>query len=261
MSRQRILDAEHRGGNLGFHLRFFKAEVGVHHFAVDEFQVFAVAERLGADDLAVFQRQTIGVPGQILSLYHAVAHRNIFAVPESILRVKTAIGKGGVFNILERIFSLEIHMVELDVAGPEQKILTFGGAILHPDAIGSPAEFRRINIAAGQRNIPALPHGFDAVEFRVGDLDVMGIPEGGPAKGRQFTVVNGQLLIVPERIPQIHKAVFHPDIMAFLQGAFTVGWTVKTAVAHQHTAAAIQCTFFIIGLVFQNGHFVVVSLF
>ena len=59
---QRIFNADHWGGDGGFYLGFFKTEIGIFHLAVNEGQVFAVAEGLGAFNLTVDQGQAIGVP-------------------------------------------------------------------------------------------------------------------------------------------------------------------------------------------------------
>ena len=65
MTGSGIFDADDGGSQHGFHFRLFKAQVGVHHFAVHKLQTLAVAQGLGADDGAVFKGDIFTVPGQI----------------------------------------------------------------------------------------------------------------------------------------------------------------------------------------------------
>ena len=96
-----ILHADDLGGHGGFHLRLFEAKVGFQHLTVDQPQVSAVAERLGADDGAVLQGQAVAVPSQIFALDDAIADHHVFCVPEGVLGVEITAFKNAVFNVLE----------------------------------------------------------------------------------------------------------------------------------------------------------------
>ena len=52
----------------GIHIGILKGQVSAFHGAVDQGQVLAVAQGLGADDAAVFQGQILGEPAQVLAL-------------------------------------------------------------------------------------------------------------------------------------------------------------------------------------------------
>ena len=58
-----IFDGDDMAVNGGLHIGVFKGKVGAFHGAVDQLQILAVAQRLGADDMAVHQGQTLGEPG------------------------------------------------------------------------------------------------------------------------------------------------------------------------------------------------------
>ena len=69
MSRQGILDTEYRRGNGRLHIGTLKGQIRVDHLAVNQPQVFAVAQWLGADDSAVFKSDMLAVPGQVFAFY------------------------------------------------------------------------------------------------------------------------------------------------------------------------------------------------
>ena len=60
---KRIFDAEDRCCNRGFYLAALKGQVTVNHFTVDELQSLTIAQRLCADDFAVFKGDILTVPG------------------------------------------------------------------------------------------------------------------------------------------------------------------------------------------------------
>ena len=48
-------------------MRFFESEISVDHFAVDERQIFAVAERLCTDDDAMIEGDVLAIPSQVFA--------------------------------------------------------------------------------------------------------------------------------------------------------------------------------------------------
>ena len=111
MAGKRIPDADNRSGEGGFYLRPFKAQVGIDHFTGDEPQIFAVAQRLGANDLAVLEGDVLAVPSQIFALHNAVADCDIFCVPECVFCVENTVFKDGIRDILERILPFQPHVL------------------------------------------------------------------------------------------------------------------------------------------------------
>lgn len=90
MPGHRIFDADDGSGECGLHIGTLKGKVRINHFTVYEFQIFAVAKRLCADNLAVFKRDAFAVPRKIFTLYDAVSYRDILCVPESIFGIEPA---------------------------------------------------------------------------------------------------------------------------------------------------------------------------
>jgi hypothetical protein len=82
-----VLDGENVTLYVGLYVGILERQVGSFHGAVDECQIFAIAQGLGADDVAVDKGQTVGEPCQILAFDGAVADGDIFAVPEGVLGV------------------------------------------------------------------------------------------------------------------------------------------------------------------------------
>ena len=96
--------------------------------------------------------------------------------------------------------------------------------------------------------VPALPQGLDAVELGAGDGNALGVPEGGAAEFGQFAVGNGEALAVPEGVAQVEKAVVHPYVPAFLEGAFPIGGAVEGAVLNRDILAGIERPLLVKGL-------------
>ncbi len=67
---------------------------------MDQANVFAVAQWLRSDERVIFEDQSLGIPGEILSMNHAVSHGDAFAMPEGLLRVKLAVFKESALGIL-----------------------------------------------------------------------------------------------------------------------------------------------------------------
>ena len=102
-----ILDAVDDGGDGGFYLRTLERQIGVDHFTVDELEIFAIAEGLRSNDLAVDQGQVVGVLSQIFALDGAVLDRYVFGVPKGILGVQLAVFNRHVRDVLEGVFAAE----------------------------------------------------------------------------------------------------------------------------------------------------------
>ena len=68
MSAAGIFDGIHMAVDGRFHIGIFKGQVGSLHGAVHQLQIFTIAQRLGADDVAVNEGQIFGEPRQVLAL-------------------------------------------------------------------------------------------------------------------------------------------------------------------------------------------------
>ena len=63
-----------------------------------------------------------------------------------------------------------------------------------------------------------------------------------------------QSVIMPERIPQIEKAVLHLHLRALFAGAFPIGGAGEGAVFYQNIPAAVKGAFPVKGLIFNELH-------
>src|SRR5699024_56108 len=111
----------------------------------------------------------------------------------------------GVFDVLEGVFAPEGHIGQAQIGGAHHKIFALCGAVVHGDVVHRPAKLRGDDVAVPQGHLATLPQRLDAVEFGVGDLNVVGVPQGRPAHGGQLTVTNHQAVVVPEGIAQVEK--------------------------------------------------------
>lgn len=137
---QGILDAHHRGGDSSLHLTTLKGQIAVHHLAVNEPQLLAVTQGLGADDPAPLKGHILAVPCQILPLYSAVADHHILRVPEGVLGIEGAMLKHGVLDVLEGVLSPEGDIAEVQVSAPHHEVLALSGAVLHGHPAGIPSK-------------------------------------------------------------------------------------------------------------------------
>ncbi len=65
-----------------------KREVRAYHLTVFQHQTFAVAQRLGADDLAADEAQVFAVPCQIFAFDDRIVYGDVFGMSESIFCIQ-----------------------------------------------------------------------------------------------------------------------------------------------------------------------------
>ena len=126
--------------------------------------------------------------------------------------------------------------------GAHHKVLALRRRILHLNPADRPAELRRNDVAVLYNRLRALPHRLDPVHLRINDLHMVRIPERRAAQLRHLRIRNPKAMVMPERVPQIKKAVIHTDIAAFLERALPVRRPVEPAVLHLDIPAAVQRT-------------------
>ena len=80
------------------------------------------------------------------------------------------------------------------------------------------------------------------------------VPEGCSAKRGHLTVKERYLIIVPEGIAKVEKALLCYDITAFLKCALAVCLTVKFTFSDGHSIAFIQCALLVEALIFDHFH-------
>ena len=166
-------------------------------------------------------------------------------MPECIFCIKPAVFENSVFNILEGIFSFQLHISKLQICGTHHKIFTLSRTVFHLNILYRPAKLRRKNITVFHLHISAFPQCLNPVELRAGDLNMVGIPQCRTAELGHFRIADLQPMIMPERIPQIKKAVLHLYIRTFLECAFSVSRAVKGTFLHQDPPASIKRPFLI----------------
>ena len=113
LARARVFDAVDVCGQGRVYIGFFKRKIASDHFAVDQREICAVAQRLCSDDLTVIERESVGIPRQVLTLHDAVSDSDIFRVPKGILRVEIAVFEHCIRDILEGIFPFECKVLEI----------------------------------------------------------------------------------------------------------------------------------------------------
>lgn len=214
----------------------------------------AVAERLRAGDAAVFERQTVRVPGEIFTAHVAVADGHVAAVPERVLGVERAVFENGVLYILKRILAAEAQAAHIEILGAQEKVLALRRAVAQYGAVRRPAELGRYYVAPFQPGVAALAQRLYAVHFRVLYRNVFRIPQRGAAVFSHVRAAHGDVAVVPERVAQIEKAVLGDDVRALLERAFAVGRAVEPAPPHRHAAAAVQRPLGVKSFVFDYFH-------
>ena len=254
LAAARVFDAVDVGEDRRLHLRLFEGKIALLHAAVDQFQAFAVAKRLCPDDRAVLKRHVFAVPGQILALDHTVLYHNVFRVPERILGVEAAVREYGIRNVLEGVLSFQRHMVKDEMVRAHHEIFALGRAVFHFDPANRPAEFRGNNIAVRDPHVRALPKRLDPVHFGVPDRHIFRIPQGRAAIFGHLAVRDRKIMVVPERVAEIKKAVAGLNIAAFLKSALAVRRTVKAAVPNRQSAHPVQRPFLIKASVLNHLH-------
>jgi len=206
----------------GVDIGIFKSQVGILHAAVDELQILAVAQRLGADDFATHQGQVFREPAQVFSANDAVYYGHIFAVPESVLGVQETVADFQVFHVLKGILALDLHMVQGYIAAVEEEVLRTHLAVHNVDSIAFPAKLGRVNGTAVDGDVLAASECFDAAQVGIGDFAIFGIPDCCTASVIHPGIVKLEFLYMPQRISQREAAIVQCDVPGFLQCGFAI---------------------------------------
>ena len=231
------------------HFGALKGKIGLLHGAVDQLQVFAVAEGLGTDDAAVFQPQILAVPSQILALDGAVAHHHIAAVPEGVLGVQHGVFNGQVVHVLEGILALEMPVPDGHIPAAHEYILALQMAAGHGYIRAVPAELRGLDAAVLQRDVAAFPQGFHAAQLAIPNDAVLCVPQGSAGGFGALAVGHGKMGGMPQGIAQQETAVFHIHAAALLQGRFSVRLAGKSAVFYHCIGYMVERALLIHGLI------------
>ena len=158
------------------------------------------------------------------------------------------------FGVLERILPLKLHIDKLQVLAFKHEVFAGGGNILHLHISRPPSELGGDEVAMLHGHIGAFPQGFDAVQLSVFYADVLGIPQGGPAKLRHFAVFDMQAIVVPEGVAQIKETIHSFHVAAFFESAFSVCRAIEAAASHAGVAATVKGPLFVKNLVLDNMH-------
>lgn len=148
-----IFDAHDGGGDGGLDAGALEGEVAIYHFAINEGEVFAITEGLGADDPAVFKGEIFAVPGEIFTAKNGIFHSHVFRVPESVLAVVDAVFEEAVFDVLQRIFGAHLQIFCLNATISHEKILAFSGTVFEGYVVGEPAEFVGDDVAVFEADV------------------------------------------------------------------------------------------------------------
>lgn len=116
----RIFDRIDASADIRLHAAVFKGEVAVFRGAVDEFQVFTIAKRLGALDMAADERKSLRIPAEVFPVDLRINDRNVLRVPEGVLRVEYGAGNAHVFRVLKGVFARKAQPVGADAAALEK---------------------------------------------------------------------------------------------------------------------------------------------
>ena len=251
---KRIFDAHDRRGDGGLDAGALEGEVAIHHFAINEGEVFAVAEGLGADDPAVLEGEIFAVPGEIFTAKNGIFHSHVFRVPKSVLAVDDAVFEEAVFDVLQGIFGAQLEVFRAHAVVSHEKIFALGGAVFERYVVGEPAEFVRNDLAIFKPDVLAFTKSLDAMKLAVCHGDVLVIPEGGAAVFGERTIFQHEAVVVPEAVAQVEEAVLDAHVLTFLERALAVSRAVENAVLHAYILQTIQRAFFI-KLLILNHHY------
>ena len=160
--------------------------------------------------------------------------------------------KDGIGKIREGRVPLHLYILEMQAGGAHHEIFALRRAMFHPHPVRGPAEFRRDDVAAGERRVRAFTQRFNAVQLRMFDGNAVRVPERRAAERRELGIPHREAVVVPKRIPQVEVAALHRHVAAFLQRAFAVGRAVERAVLHGDPVAAVERAFFIKGFVLNR---------
>ena len=237
------------------HVAVLKGKVAAFHRAVDESEVFAVAERLGALDVAAHEGEPLGIPAEILPVDDAVLRARPFRVPEGILGVEDAVFEAHALCVLEGIFAVKFDAVQMHAVRTEERVFRRHLPARERDVPAVPAELGGIDIAVAQRDVFTLPHRLDTVQLAALDRDIPIVPERGAAVLRHFAVAKVQPLDVPEGIAKVEEAVLCRQIFALFEGRFAVLLPFETAVSDECAPRHIERAFLPEALVFVPCQF------
>ena len=236
----RIFDADNGSCQGCLYFTPLKAEVGIQHFAIDEFESLAIAKRLCANDGAVDKGYIFTIPPKVFPFDCAVGENHVFGVPKGILGIKIAIFKIGIFDVLEGIFARELDILKVKLPRAKHKVFANHGAVLHFDFVNHPTELSGNDIAIANDNVRALAQSLGSVELAIGDFDIFTIPQSRSAKGRELAFFDYGPHVMPKRIAQIEVAVAHLNVAALLEGTLAIGGTIKGAVFHARVLATVK---------------------
>lgn len=200
-----IFDAHDRRGDGGLDAGALEGEVAIYHFAINEGEVFAVAEGLGADDPAVLEGEIFAVPGEIFTAKNGIFHSHVFRVPKSVLAVDDAVFKNPILNILQRILGAHLQIFCLNATISHEKILAFSGTVFERNIIAEPPKFVRNDLAIFKPDVLAFTKSLDAMKLAVCHGDVLVIPERSAAVFCELAVRQLQTAIMPKAVAKIKK--------------------------------------------------------
>ena len=221
----------------------FEGKVGIHHDAIHQFEVLAVAKGLCANNCAIVESDVLAVPSKVLALDNAMLHQHVFRMPQGILGVQGAMADGCVFYVLEGILATHFHIAKFNVLGAKQKVLATCRAVGKAQIASFPTKLITLDATVGNGNVVALSHGFDAVKLAVLNVHLRAVPKWRTASFRLRAMGNLHTVAMPQWVAQLKVAVLHNNVSAFLQSRFAIFLPTKTAVLHRCILQVVQGTF------------------
>ena len=178
-TRFRIFNGIHMSDHRCIHIGIFKGKIASLHCAINKLQIFAVAKRLCANDLASNEGDILRKPSEIFALDNALLHRHVFRVPEGILRIKNAILDMQIFYVLERIFSLQFKVFKRNIAAIKENVFCRDLRITHRHIRAFPPKFGRDRFAPLHANMLTFTKDLNAVASAIFEGTMLSIPDSG----------------------------------------------------------------------------------
>ena len=217
-----ILDTGDMSVQPGTHVRVLEGQVGISaEGAVLEHQVVAVAQGLGAGDMAVDKAQAVRIPTEVLAVQLAVAHSDTHGVPQGVFAVNLGVTYQHVVTVLEGIIAVLLVSVDDHMVG------------VHKQVVG----IEHLDIFEG--DIAAMPQGFLRIwEFDTADIQpfeftehlgrfdtavahhaVSAVPQRGTGALGEIAAFDLEVACVPEWVLAAKLAMTCHDITRCLQSA------------------------------------------
>ena len=156
--------------------RIFKSQICVRaHCAVLQYEVVAVAQRLGLGDVAADKAEVLRVPGKIFTVDDGIDDGDILGLPEGIFGVQHTVPDLHILGVLETIVAVKLDVGEFNILA------------VHEHIVGS------VDHRIFDHDVPAVPESLRSAR----NLNVLQLDSVHPAEGLRCVDDSVVYLAVP----------------------------------------------------------------